>query len=78
MRRNMSIDWETSGQYTTHLLTSEAERLIEQHNTSNPLFMYVAQLAVHAGNYEDPLQAPQSTLDMFNHIEDEGKRKYTG
>ena len=56
MRRNMDVDWEAAGQYSTDLFTNEAVQRIRNHNLSAPLFLYMAQLAPHAGTFEDPLQ----------------------
>lgn len=56
MRRNMDVDWEAIGQYSTDLFTNEAVQRIRSHNQSAPLFLYLAQLAPHAGTFEDPLQ----------------------
>lgn len=64
------------GNYSTELFTTEAERCIKNHNTSEPLFLYLAYQAVHSANQHEPLQAPQSWIDKFKHISDENRRKY--
>ena len=57
------IDWQRDGKflkedgYFTTLIGNEAVSIIENHNTSKPLFLYVASLAPHA-----PYQAPKRTL----------------
>ncbi|KAL1116090.1 hypothetical protein AAG570_005585 [Ranatra chinensis] len=76
MRRNMTVDWSSIGHYTTRLITKEIARVVRSHNASNPLFLYVAHLAVHAANYEVPLQAPQSSIDKFKHLEPVERRIY--
>ncbi|XP_030763576.1 arylsulfatase I-like [Sitophilus oryzae] len=76
MRRNMTVDWDAKGKYTTTLLTEEAVKNIRQHNTDNPLFMYLAHLAPHAGNDWDPLQAPDEEIAKFAHIQDPERRIY--
>ena len=78
MRRNSSIDWSAYGKYTTHILTDEACDVITKHDISSPLFLYVAHLAVHSGNPYSPLQAPESTVDLFSGIEDLNRRRYAG
>ncbi|XP_057307730.1 arylsulfatase B-like [Hydractinia symbiolongicarpus] len=64
------------GNYSTEIFTTEAETCIKNHNTSEPLFLYLAYQAVHSANQHDPLQAPQSWIDKFKHISDENRRKY--
>ena len=72
------IDWQRNGRflkeegYHTTLIGDEAVRLIDQQDTSKPLFLYFASLAVHT-----PLQAPQADLDAYEGVFDtEEKRTY--
>ncbi|RZC34525.1 arylsulfatase B-like, partial [Asbolus verrucosus] len=76
MRRNMTVDWSAKGKYSTTLFTEEAVRLIKEHNTENPMFMYLAHLAPHTGNDDDPLQAPDEEIAKFAHIADPERRIY--
>ncbi|KAK9508587.1 hypothetical protein O3M35_006116 [Rhynocoris fuscipes] len=76
MRWNMTTDWSSVGRYTTRLLTEKAEKLIAEHNTTRPLFLYFAHAASHSGNYENPLQAPEETIEMFKHLGDRNKQTY--
>ncbi|CAH0561205.1 unnamed protein product [Brassicogethes aeneus] len=76
MRRNMTVDWDSQGKYSTTLFTDEAVKLIKDHNTENPMFMYLAHLAPHSGNDDDPLQAPDEEIAKFAHIEDPERRIY--
>ena len=78
MRRNMSVDWDALGKYSTDLFTEEAVKLIRHHNVEEPMFMYLAHLAPHAGNDWDPLQAPDEDIARFAHIEDPERRIYAG
>ena len=54
------VDWQRDGKffkedgYYTTLIGNEAVNIIENHDTSKPLFLYVASLAPHA-----PYQAPK-------------------
>ena len=43
------------------------------HNSSTPLFLYMAFQNVHAS-----LQAPQQYIDKYSFIEDENRRTYAG
>ena len=55
------VDWQRDGKflkedgYFTTLIGNEAVNIIKNHNTSKPLFLYVASLAPHA-----PYQAPRA------------------
>nr|ATE50192.1 arylsulfatase 4 [Phyllotreta armoraciae] len=76
MRRNLEVDYEAKGKYSTTLFTEEAVKLIHQHNTSKPMFLYMAHLAPHAGNPSEPLQAPDEEVYKFAHIADPERRVY--
>ena len=75
--RDKGLDWHRDDQplhekgYATNLIADESIRLIEQHDTSRPLFLYVPFNAVHS-----PFQAPQSHIDMYKHITAKRKRIY--
>lgn len=49
----------------------EANRIIAEHNSSTPLFLYIAFENVH-----DPIQAPDKYLRKYNIIEDKERRGY--
>ena len=73
----MRVNRKDFGKYATDVFTDETVKVIMGHNnTSSPLFMYLAHLAVHSGNKYEPLQAPKEIVDKFAHIEDEARRKY--
>ena len=72
------IDWQRDGKffkeegYYTTLIGNEAVNIIENHDTSKPLFLYIASLAPHA-----PYQAPKEAVDAYkNTIGDEKRRTY--
>jgi arylsulfatase B len=72
------IDWQRDGKfftedgYYTTLIGNEAVNIIENHDTSKPLFLYVASLAPHA-----PYQAPKEAVDAYKDtIGDEKRRTY--
>jgi len=73
------LDWQRNNKpvhekgYVTQLLGSDAVRLINEHDTSKPLFLYLAFTAPHA-----PYQAPQEYLDRYKNIADETRRAYAG
>lgn len=74
----MTVDLDAKGKYSTTLFTDEAVKLIHEHNTDHPMFMYFAHLAPHAGNNWDPLQAPDEEIAKFAHIQDPERRIYAG
>ena len=63
------VDWQRDGNflkedgYFTTLIGNEAVSIIEDHDTSKPLFLYVASLAPHA-----PYQAPQEAVDAYKDL----------
>lgn len=59
--------------YTTTLIGKDAARLIEQHDTSKPLYLYLTFNAPHT-----PYQAPQEYIDRFPGISDPTRRTYAG
>lgn len=78
MRRNLETDWSAMGKYSTDLFTDESVRLIQEHDTRVPLFLYLAHLAPHTGNMRDPFQAPDDVVAKFSHIQDPERRVYAG
>nr|UNO37567.1 GSS1 [Psylliodes hospes] len=75
-RRNLEVDYDAKGKYSTTLFTNEAVKLIRQHDTNNPMFLYMAHLATHAGNLDNLLQAPDEEIAKFAHIKDPKRRIY--
>jgi arylsulfatase A-like enzyme len=72
-----TVDWYKNnrllkeGGYATELLGEDAVKLIEEHDTKTPLFLYLAFTAPHA-----PYQAPEKYLDEYNNITDPTRRAY--
>lgn len=78
MRRGMNLDYSAAGKYSTDLFADEAARLIREHDNDIPMFMYLAHLAPHTGNRDDPLQAPDEEIAKFGYIADPERRVYAG
>jgi arylsulfatase A-like enzyme len=63
------VDWQRDGKflkedgYFTTLIGDEAVSIIEDHDISKPLFLYVASLAPHA-----PYQAPKEAVDAYKDL----------
>jgi arylsulfatase A-like enzyme len=72
-----TVDWYRDNEvvveegYSTTLLGNDAVELIERHDPSVPLFLYLAFNAVHT-----PYQAPQQYLDQYKDIADPSRRAY--
>ncbi|KAB7495903.1 Arylsulfatase B [Armadillidium nasatum] len=73
-RRDMKIEYPKIGTYATDLFTDESVKIINQHDRSKPLFLFLSHLATHVGNPGTPLQAPEEAIQRFSHIEDESRR----
>ena len=55
--------WEAVGDYSTTLFTSRAVAVVDAHDQTVPMFMYLAYQAVHA-----PRESPQSYIDAYDGI----------
>ena len=71
LRQDEKVARNASGKYSTFLFAQEAERIISEHDTSQPLFLYLAFQAVHS-----PLQVPKQYLKQYDNIKDHGRRIY--
>ncbi|CAH1786463.1 unnamed protein product [Owenia fusiformis] len=69
----MKVDKQQKGKYSASLFASRAQKLIDSHNNSKPLFMYVPFQSVHA-----PLEVPAKYVDQYAHIKDKNRRTYAG
>ncbi|XP_031340548.1 arylsulfatase B-like [Photinus pyralis] len=78
MRRNMDVAWDLHGNYSTDIFSSESERIIANHNRSNPLFLYIAHAAVHSGNVYNPLPVPDRIVAKLESIPDYKRRRFAG
>ncbi|KAK7095155.1 hypothetical protein V1264_006600 [Littorina saxatilis] len=61
------------GNYSTTMYTQKAVDLINNHDASKPLFLYLAYQATH-----EPLQVPDSYLQQYPDIEDSNRRVFAG
>jgi arylsulfatase A-like enzyme len=73
------VDWYRNNEkvveegYSTTLIGNEAVKLINGHDSSKPLYMYLTFNAPHT-----PYQAPQEYLDQYKNITDPSRRAYAG
>ncbi|XP_015172105.1 PREDICTED: arylsulfatase B-like isoform X2 [Polistes dominula] len=76
MRRNLSVAWDTLNKYSTDLFTEESVRLINSHDTKNPMFLYLSHLAPHNGGFQNSIHAPDEEIAKFGYIHDPERRTY--
>ena len=57
--------------YSTELIGKESVRLIQSHDVTKPLFLFVSFNAPHT-----PLQAPERYVDMYKNIPNQRRQKY--
>ncbi|KAL7643638.1 UNVERIFIED_CONTAM: hypothetical protein RMT77_005621 [Armadillidium vulgare] len=73
----MEPEYPEVGTYATDLFTEESVRIISEHNTSEPLFLFLSHLATHTGGNPDALlEAPDDVIQRFSHIKNEARRIY--
>lgn len=78
--RDKEVERAEFGQYSTEIFTSEAEKIIAEHDDSDPLFLYIPQQAVHSGNPKNPtrLQAPWKYVQKFLNMRSSERRLFAG
>ncbi|KAL1116089.1 hypothetical protein AAG570_005584 [Ranatra chinensis] len=76
MRRNMTSAWDLEGTYNTDLFSNEAVRIINEHDLSRPMFVYLAYAAVHGSHPGRRLEAPQDLVNQLKNIRDPNRRTY--
>ncbi|KAK0055869.1 arylsulfatase I [Biomphalaria pfeifferi] len=76
-RQDKDLLWNYTGKYSTDIFKDEALRIINEHNKSQPLFLYLPFQSVHSGNGDSThLQAPKRYIDKFQYIENGQRRIY--
>ncbi|CAH3182779.1 unnamed protein product [Porites lobata] len=61
------------GVYSTYLYAEQAQKVIESHNASTPLFLYLPFQSVHS-----PLQVPTEYTEKYENITDDDRKIYAG
>ena len=67
------IEW---GNYSTYLFTDKAIDIINTHDKTKPLFLYLPYQAVHSANFIQPIQAPPELVNKFKNISDVDRRAF--
>ncbi|XP_046335684.2 arylsulfatase B-like [Haliotis rufescens] len=62
-----------SGEYSAFTFAQRAVDIINRHDVSQPLFMYLPYQNVHG-----PIEVPKKYEDMYPNVINEGRRKYSG
>lgn len=78
MRKNLDVNYESNGTYATDIFNNEAVKIIKNHDQSKPLLLFVNHLAPHAGNEDNPMQAPEKEVRKHSHISNIERRQYAG
>ncbi|XP_073242241.1 arylsulfatase B-like [Porites lutea] len=73
LRDNEEPVRDLDGTFGTFAFAERAKKVIESHNSSAPLFLYMAFQNVHI-----PLQVPKRYSDKYSFIDDEDRRTYAG
>ncbi|CAF87852.1 unnamed protein product, partial [Tetraodon nigroviridis] len=73
LREGETVATGYKGIYSTELFSQKAISIIENHSSTEPLFLYVAFQAVHT-----PLQVPKRYLSPYGFIQDHSRRVYAG
>ncbi|CAN7937131.1 unnamed protein product, partial [Ixodes hexagonus] len=76
--RDLQQAKEDDGRYYTTLMNEETVKLIKAHPVEKPLFLYLAHLAVHSGNEEAPLKAPEKYTTPYQDIKHPNRTLYAG
>lgn len=78
MHRDFEPAWDLHGQYTTDVYTEESVKIIKEHNKTRPLFLYLAHLAPHTGNFYNFLAAGDQMVQKYEYIGNYSRRRYAG
>ncbi|XP_025085152.1 LOW QUALITY PROTEIN: arylsulfatase I-like [Pomacea canaliculata] len=70
---NDTVDTTVVDRYATEVFSEQAVKIIERHNKSTPLFLYLAFKSPHG-----PLQVPARFERMYSRIRRKARRKYCG
>ncbi|XP_046566660.1 arylsulfatase B-like [Haliotis rubra] len=72
-RFNKTAYRDANGTYSTHIFANKAVEIIENHDTSKPLYLYLPFQAVHS-----PLEVPPKYENMYKNIATMNRRIYCG
>ena len=58
--KSFTVAWSDKGTYSTHLFTDKTIQILENHNKSKPVFIFLSYQAVHG-----PLEVPKYYVNKF-------------
>ncbi|KAH6925397.1 hypothetical protein HPB50_004524 [Hyalomma asiaticum] len=67
-----------NGTYSTYVFTDEAKRIIAEHDSKKPLFLYLSYQAVHSGCKDCDVEAPEEVVDRFAYIKAHNRTLFAG
>ncbi|GFR57423.1 arylsulfatase B, partial [Elysia marginata] len=70
--KNREVYWEANGTYSSYFYSSAVEKVISEHNVSDPLFLYFPIQSVH-----EPLQVPEHYYNMYPNVTPKGRRIFS-
>ncbi|CAH3147021.1 unnamed protein product [Porites evermanni] len=73
LRDDEEIVRDLNGTYSVNAFAKRAQQIAKSHNSSKPLFLYMAFQNVHG-----PVQAPKEHVDKYAFIKDPVRRTYAG
>ncbi len=73
LHNNTEVVRNQNGSYSARLFTSRVQDIVEKHDQTKPLFIYLPYQSVHG-----PLQAPQEYIDRYSNIQDKNRRRFAG
>ncbi|XP_015125086.1 arylsulfatase B [Diachasma alloeum] len=76
MRRGLDTAWDLHGKYSTDVFSREAVKVIQRHNATEPLFLYLAHGATHSSNSYDLLPVPDEAVEKFPDVAHYKRRKF--
>ncbi|XP_046336246.2 arylsulfatase B-like [Haliotis rufescens] len=72
-RNNKEAEWDYQGTYSAWVFTEKIVDVINTHDKSQPLFLYLPFQNVHA-----PTEVPKIYEDRFPHVVNKGRRVFSG
>ncbi|KAK3105238.1 hypothetical protein FSP39_020441 [Pinctada imbricata] len=73
LRNNTKVVRDLNGTYSLYAFEKRAKEILNNHDQSTPLFLYLPFQNVH-----DPIQVPKQYEDVYPNIKSDGRRKFSG
>lgn len=80
LHRNFAPSYKEIGKYATDVFTEESIKIIDKHEKTKPLFLYLSHLGAHTGSKEKGMELGVPNVEeahkKFSYIEDPRRRLY--